>query len=96
MSPELIGIVAVGVALAGVVLVSIRALRAETNERFKELRAETNERFGELRAEMGARFEKMDARFDKVDGDIAELRERMARVEGVVEGYSRQGSRTAA
>ena len=103
MSPELIGIVAVGVALAGVVLVSIRALRAETNERFKELRAETNERFGELRAEMDARFEKVDARFDKVDarfdkvdGDIAELRERMARVEGVVEGYSRQGSRTAA
>ena len=71
-------------------------LRAETNERFKELRAETGERFGELRAEMDARFEKMDARFDKVDGDIAELRERMARVEGVVEGYSRQGSRTAA
>ena len=92
MSPELIGIVAVGVVLAGVILVTAR----ENARAIRDLRAETNERFGELRAEMGARFEKMDARFDKVDGDIAELRERMARVEGVVEGYSRQGSRTAA
>ena len=88
MSPELIGIVAVGVALAGVVLVSIRALRAEMDARFEKVDA----RFEKV----DVRFDKVDARFDKVDGDIAELRERMARVEGVVEGYSRQGSRTAA
>ncbi|MDE0124678.1 MAG: hypothetical protein OXN97_08900 [Bryobacterales bacterium] len=71
MSPELIGILAVGVALAGLVLtvggMAVAALRAMRGE----LR-------GELR-ELGARVGTLDIR-------LGALEQRMARLEGLLEG----------
>ena len=67
MSPELIGIVAVGVALAGLVLVSNRALRAG----IRDVRAEIKD----------------------VRTEVKDLRERMARIEGVFEGFLRRPPR---
>ena len=66
MTPELIGIVTVGVALAGLALVSIRE-----NARV-------------LRTEITA-----------VRGEMARLRERMARIEGMFDGFLRRDSRQA-
>ena len=84
MTPELIGIVAVGVALAGLMLVSnrenARALRAE----MKDMREDTRKQFESMRAEM------KDMR-----GEMAKLRERMARIEGMFEGFLRRESRQA-
>ena len=84
MTPELIGIVAVGVALAGLILVSnrenARALRAE----MKDMREDTRKQFESMRAEM------KDMR-----GEMAKLRERMARIEGMFEGFLRRESRQA-
>ncbi len=82
MTPELIGIVAVGVALAGLMLVSnrenARALRAE----MKDMREDTRKQFESMRAEM------KDMR-----GEMAKLRERMARIEGMFEGFLRREAR---
>ena len=71
MTPELAGIVAVGVALAGLVLVSnrenARALRAGMKDMRDEMR--------DMRAEMKS------------------LGERMARIEGMFEGFLRRPPR---
>ena len=61
MTPEIISIVAVGVALAGVVLVSVR-------ENTRVLRAGMKD----------------------VRGEMAEFRERLARIEGMFEGFLRR------
>ena len=55
MTPELIAILAVGVALAGLV----RAMHRD-----------------------------LSGRLSRVEGEIGDLRERMARLEGVIEGFT--------
>ena len=113
MTPELIGIVAVGVALAGLMLVSnrenARALRAEmkdmredTRKQFESMRAEMKELRGEMKAEIKELREDTNQQFEAVRGEIgslrgemAKLRERMARIEGMFEGFLRRDSRQA-
>ena len=65
MSAELIAILAVGVALGGAMLATMRGLRVE----MADLRSEVRE----------------------VRSDVGELRERMARLEGLFEGFTRSG-----
>ena len=60
MSVELIGIVTVGVALAGVILTSSRGLRQD--------------------------MRRLDERIGGLESQIGELRERMAHLEGLLEG----------
>ena len=57
MSGEMIAIVVVGVALAGVILTSLRGTEARLGAQIKDLR-----------------------------GEVGELRERMAKLEGLLEG----------
>ena len=64
MSVELIGIVTVGAALAGLILTSNRGLRQD----MARMEARLDERIGRLEAQFG------------------ELRERMAHLEGLLEG----------
>ena len=115
MTPELIGILAVGVALAGLVLVAlrentrvlraeIRAEREERNAQFEVLRAEIraereerNAQFESVRAEVkelredtNKQFESVRAEIEALRADMAELRERMARIEGMFEGFLRR------
>ena len=65
MSPELIAILAVGVALGGAMLATMRGLRSEMSD---------------LRSEMR-----------EVRSDVGDLRERMARIEGLFEGFTGRG-----
>ncbi len=71
MSPELVGILAVGVALAGLVLtvggMAVASLRAMRGELRSELR------------ELGTRVGTLDTR-------LGALEQRMARLEGLLEG----------
>ena len=60
MSVELIGIVTVGVALAGVILTSSRGLRQD--------------------------MRRLDERISGLESQFGELRERMAHLEGLLEG----------
>ena len=76
MSPELIAILAVGVALAGIVLTGLRGVRAD----------------------FGRRMDKLEERIAAVERGQAELRERMAKLEGLLEGLREaiSGRRTEA
>ena len=71
MSGEMIAIVAVGVALAGVILTSVRGLRQDMQAQIGGLRGE----IAGLRGEIA-----------EVRVQIAQLRERMAHLEGLLEG----------
>ena len=79
MSAELIAILAVGVALGGAMLATMRGLRVEMGD----LRSEVRDVRGEVR----------DVRSEvrEVRSDVGELRERMARLEGLFEGFTRSG-----
>ena len=81
MTPELIGIFAMGVALAGLVLVSNRGIRAE----IRDVRAEVRD----VRAEV----KDVRADIESLRGGMVELRERMARIEGMFEGFLRRPPR---
>ena len=75
MSAELIAILAVGVAVAGVVLNGQRTARQD----IKELRQEVKQDIGGLRADMDKRLDDLDARFRTVEHGQAKL-------EGLLEG----------
>ncbi len=86
MTPELIGILAVGATIIGLLLALWRDARADT----QALRAEVNAGFAEVRTD-----------FSQVRGDLADVRkdvhaltERVSRLEGVIEGlFGRPGPR---
>ena len=69
----------------------IDSVAAETNRRIDKLVAETNQRFDHVIAEMNRRFEvfaaEMHKRFDEVHRVLGENRERMAKLEGSLEGF---------
>ena len=74
----LIAVVAVGATLAGLILTSQRAIRAELSEQRREL--------AEQRRELAAQRQYFDERFTSLEQQIAELRERMAHLEGLLDG----------
>lgn len=75
MSPELVSILAVGVALAGLTLTGLRGVRTEMHA----VRAEMNT----VRVEMNA----LRTELNDVRKDVADLCERVARLEGLFEGF---------
>lgn len=88
MSPELIAILTGGVAFIGILLAETRAIRREVSSVRVELsafRSETYARFERMAADTTARFEQAakdtGARFEQ---EAADLRERMAKVEGLL------------
>ena len=66
-------------------------LAAETSRRFDGLAAETNGRFDGLAAEANGRFQvltnDMHQQFEQVNRELGENRERMAKLEGALEGF---------
>ena len=68
MSGEMIAIVAVGVALAGVILTATRGLRLD------------------IRQDMARLESRLEERISGLESQIGELRERMAHLEGLLEG----------
>lgn len=100
----LIAVVAVGVALAGLMLTSQRAIRAELTEQRRELAEQRRDFSTELAAqrrdfstelathhqeistELAAQRQYIDERFTALEQQIAELRERMAHLEGLLDG----------
>ena len=81
-SPELVGIIAVGVALAALVL----RQGARLDRRIDLLAAHMDERF----QRMEERFQRMEERFQRVEAQLRDLGERVARLEGkidLIEGF---------
>ena len=75
MSGEILAILGVGVALAGVILTSIRGLRQDIRQDMARLESRLDERINGL-----------ESRFDAMEHQFGELRERMAHLEGLLEG----------
>ena len=71
MSGEVIAIIAVGITLAGLILTSFRSLRIEMRSEIGSLRG----KIGSLRKETAG-----------IRAEITALRERMAHLEGLLEG----------
>ena len=82
MSTELIAILSVGVALAGLMLNGQHTLRVETRAEFQAVRAETQAEFHAVRTEMQAQRKDINSLL----GRMAHLEGRMAHLEGLLEG----------
>ena len=88
-SPELVGILAVGVALAALVL----RQGARLDRRIDLLAAHMNERFQRVDEQfqrIDERFQRVDERFQRIEEQLRDLGERVARLEGkidLIEGF---------
>ena len=89
----LIAVVAVGATLAGLILSGQRAIRAELVEQRRELAAQRKEFSAELAAqrkefsaELAAQRKEFNERFTALEQQIADLRERMAHLAGLLDG----------
>ena len=71
MSGEIIAILAVGVALAGLILSSSRGLRQDMTR---------------MESRLDERINGLESRFDAMEKQFGELRERMAHLEGLLGG----------
>ena len=86
MSPELIGILTVGVALAALVLTSTGRLRGEIQSVRSELGSEIAAVRSELGSEIAAVRKELGSAIAALDARIGALEQRMARLEGLLEG----------
>ena len=64
MDAQLIGLLAVGATLSGVLLVGLRGIRQDMDKRFNASEAKSDARFDALEAKSDARFEALEAKFD--------------------------------
>ena len=68
----------------------IRELRRELNGRIDAIAADVSKRFDGVDqrfGEVNQRFDEVNKRFDGVYRELADLRERMAKLEGSLEGF---------
>ena len=90
MSPELIAILAVGAAIAGLMLTGQRSLRRDLGARIDGIDAKLTKRIDGVEAALTKRIDDVEAALTKllerVETGQTELRERMAHLEGLLEG----------
>ena len=79
MSGELIAIVAVGAALAGLILTSSRGIRQDMRQDMARLESRLDGKIAGLES-------RLDGKIAGLESQIGELRERMAHLEGLLEG----------
>ena len=87
MTPEMIAILAVGAALAGLIWQGQRGLRADQQSLRAELRADQQS----LRAELIGRMDGIESRMDgiesrmgRIESRLTELGDRVSRIEGML------------
>lgn len=83
MSAELIGILAVGVALASLMLTALRAVRTDLR---REIARETGTVCNELRGEIHAARDELRADIRGLDERMRTQERGLARLEGLLEG----------
>ena len=79
MTPEIIAIVTVGIALAGVILASTRGVRQD----MARLESRLDGRIGALESRLDGKIAALES---SMNTQLGELRERMAHLEGLLEG----------
>ena len=89
MTAELIGIIAASVALGGVMLAALHAVRHEVRDVRHEVR-DVRSDVGDVRTEMGnLRTElrdEMQAGFKELTARVVNIGDRLSKVEGIIEG----------
>ena len=97
MSPELIGVIAAAIALGTTMLASLRSMRQELRREIGSLRGEMSSLRNELRGEIASvrgevgslRNElraEMQAGFKELTTRLANVGDRLSKVEGMIEG----------
>ena len=98
ITPELIGILAVGATLIGLLITFRRDARAEMASFRAEMRADMQNFRTEVRGEISALRKDVQAltkRVARLEGRMSHLEGRMSRLEGVIEGFfAGRGPRT--
>ena len=82
----LVAVLAIGAALAGLILTSNRGLRQDVRQDITRMESRLDERIGVLESRMDERINGLESRFDAMEKQFGELRERMAHLEGLLEG----------
>ena len=82
----LVAVLAIGAALAGLILTSNRGLRQDIRQDMARMESRLDERIGVLESRMDERINGLESRFDAMEKQFGELRERMAHLEGLLEG----------
>ena len=75
----LVAVLAIGATLAGLILTSNRGLRQDIRKDMARLESRLGERIGALES-------RVESRFDAMEKQFGDLRERMAHLEGLLEG----------
>ena len=82
------------VALFAWLRLDIRELRRDLNlridrteKRIDDLAKDFGKRFDEVNKRFDKRFDEVNKRFDDINRELADLRERMAKLEGSLEGF---------
>ena len=86
MSPEFYTIIGVAIALGGLIINSHRSLSASMAETRKEFREEIRALRKEFHEEIRAVRKELNALRDQMHKEIAALSERVARLEGLIDG----------
>ena len=82
----LVAVLAIGATLAGLILTSNRGLRQDIRQDMARLESRLDERLGALESRLDERINGLESRFDAMEKQFGELRERMAHLEGLLEG----------
>ena len=82
----LIAVLAVGATLGGLILTSNRGLRQDIRQDITRMESRLDERISALESRMDERINGLESRFDAMEKQFGELRERMAHLEGLLEG----------
>ena len=89
MTPELIGIISVGVALGALMLTSVGLMFAawkwladRIDKQFANFETRIDKQFANFEARIDKRFDEVDKRFDKVDKRFDEADKRFEGIEG--------------
>ena len=102
---ELIAIVSVGAALAALIIAQSRSLRRDFSARMdrmeaqnKELREHIDSQISELREHIDSQIselrEHINSQITELQAQVGDLRERMAHLEGLLEGLREAITRT--
>ena len=82
----LVAVLAIGATLAGVILTSNRGLRQDIRLDMGRLESRLDERISGLESRLDGSIKALESRFDAMESQFGELRERMAHLEGLLEG----------
>ncbi len=86
MSSELIGILGVGVALAGLVVTGLRGFEKRLGARIDSLERRVDAVGSKLEDGLGALETKLEGRLDLIDNRLGAVERGLAKLEGLMEG----------